>query len=229
MRFRARARAWHCCGMRPFSSRSGVSVSVALVLAACGSTRPAPSPAAAPSAPAAARSSAPQGPGATTAAAAPASTETVLDRGGDLAALTVLEPTLRLDGDALIVTGMTEVPGDSRLQAAYAMVDAITRSELAKAIAVRIVSLESDRATSGGELEISLYQAEAAKALFQALPLPTHGWQKVRQAGGAILRLFGRVRVPRADVARAVAEALKARGADPARADAVVTALAPAP
>jgi hypothetical protein len=163
-----------------------------------------------------------------TPAAAPAS-EVVLDRGGDLAALTALEPTIRFDGDALAVTGMAEVPGDSRLQASYAMVDAITRSELAKAIAVHIVSLETDRSTGSGETEIALYHAEATKALFGLLPQPTHGWQKVRQGDTVILRLFGRLRLPKADVTRGVAATLSGRGADPSRADAVVSALAAKP
>lgn len=154
--------------------------------------------------------------------------EVVVDRGGELGSLTSLEPTIRLEGDTLVVTGMSEVPGDSRLQAAYAMVDAITRSELAKSIAVHVVSLDTDRSTGSGETAIAMYQAEATRALLPLLPQAAHGWQKVRQADGVILRLFGRLRVPIADVKKGVAAMLTGRG-DPSRADAIVSALASKP
>jgi len=194
-----------------------------LALAGCAPAThaaPAAAPAPAPSASAAADAVQP----------APVPTvESIVDRGGELANLTSLEPTLRFEGDSLVVTGMTEVPGDSRLQAAYAMVDAITRSELAKSIAVHIVSLETDRSTGAGEQAIALYHAEATRALFQLLPQPTHGWQKVRQGDTVILRLFGRMRVPKADVLKGVAATLTGRGGDPSRADAVVSALAVRP
>lgn len=195
-----------------------------LVLAGCApATGVAPTAAPAPVPLPSAEASAPADP-----APAP-SAESIVDRGGELAALTSLEPTLRFEGDSLVVTGMTEVPGDSRLQAAYAMVDAITRSELAKSIAAHIVSLETDRSTGTGEQAIALYHAEATRALLQLLPQPTHGWQKVRQGDTVILRLFGRVRVPRADILEAVAATLTGRGGDPSKADAVVSALAVRP
>jgi hypothetical protein len=193
-----------------------------------------PAPAAAPSAP----DGAPAGPtaglaapeastagraAAPDAAATPSTTEQVLASGGDTA---IIDAPLSVGQSVVAVSASVEVPGDSRLQAALAMVDAITRAELCKTVAVAIVSLGSDRQVDSAAPEVMSYTAEATRVLLPALPLPAHAWRKVRRGDEVVLVLFGRLEVPRAQLATAVAKVLTARGQPGARADDVVARLA---
>jgi hypothetical protein len=64
--------------------------------------------------------------------------EEVLDRGGELADIQAERRTVEVTGSTVTVWGLTEVPDGSRMQMALAGVDAITRSELLKAVQVRV-------------------------------------------------------------------------------------------
>ena len=140
--------------------------------------------------------------------------ETLLSRGGDLPLEGRPSATVKQEGPNLVTWASTEVPGDSRLQAALAMVDAIVRSELLKAVQVGVASVETVDASagSGGEkLSITSSAAEVAKGLLPKLPLPQHAWLKVRRDGAEVLRLYARLEVNRTTVTTAVQEALSKR------------------
>jgi hypothetical protein len=93
---------------------------------------------------------------------------------------------------SLVVWGMTEVPVGSRMQAAEAMVDAITRAELLKLVRVGVASLELD-VESGSRREIEVSTVEAVQAKLPSATVIQHGWQQ----DGDLLRLVGRLEVSR--------------------------------
>ena len=120
--------------------------------------------------------------------AAPATTgpkssgEEVLERGGELADVDAARATVSVTADRVVVWGVTEVPDGSRMQMALSGVDAITRSELLKAIEVRVsgvvTSVESSD-PAGRSVVVETVEAVSG-ALNQAGPLP-HGWARVRR------------------------------------------------
>lgn len=115
--------------------------------------------------------------------------------------------TVELTDAQVVVWGMTEVPADSRLQAALAMVDAIARAELLKYIRAGVASLALDVQTGAGQ-ELARVDAEVAKGLLPGLAPPRHAWHKVRRGDEMVLRLYARLTVDREVAARAIAAAL---------------------
>jgi hypothetical protein len=188
-----------------------------LFLSACASRAPVAAPAA----------GAPTGAAAAAGVSAEASgrppAEVVLAAGGELG---LIDRPLSANPAMVAVSSSVEVPGDSRLQAALAMVDATTRAELCKTVAVAIVSLETDQQVDGAAPEVMSYTAEATRVLLPALPLPSHAWRKVQREGEVVLVLYGRLEVPVEQLAAAVSKLLTARGKPAGRAAGVVERLA---
>lgn len=156
--------------------------------------------------------------------AAPATTghrpsgEEVLERGGELAEVDAARATVSVTADRVVVWGVTEVPDGSRMQVALAGVDAITRSELLKAIEVRVsgvvTSVESSD-PAGRSVVVETVEAVSG-ALNQAGPLP-HGWARLRRGDKIVLRLWARLDVPRTTLESAIRAAVARAGqGDPA-------------
>ncbi|MBS2024856.1 MAG: hypothetical protein JST92_20865 [Deltaproteobacteria bacterium] len=141
----------------------------------------------------------------------PLGTDEVLQTGGDLDLRSLPQATVETKGDLLIAYGQTEVPGDSRLQAALALADAVARAELLAAVRTGLATLTIDTQEKSGDSEkqrVEVFTAQVAKGLLPALPLPKRGWQKVKRDGKVILRLWSRIEAPREAVQHAVAVAL---------------------
>lgn len=116
--------------------------------------------------------------------------------GGDLSVEDLPPQTVQVLGDRIVVWGTTEVPSSSRLQAALAMVDAVTRAELTKYVQARVASLSLDRlvVAGGGERqEIVVRTVETARASLGSIPVQ-RGWAYE----GEVLRLVGRLELDRA-------------------------------
>ena len=64
--------------------------------------------------------------------------EEVLERGGELANVQAERAVVAVTPTTVTVWGLTEIPDGSRLQIAFAGVDAITRAELLKSIQFRV-------------------------------------------------------------------------------------------
>jgi hypothetical protein len=133
--------------------------------------------------------------------------EVLLERGGELQLDGAPPATLRFVGDDVEAFAQTEVPGDSRLQAALAMVDALVRAELLKSIQVGVAAVDTATQTSSANTQAqasSSAAAEAVKGVLPKLPLPEHGWVKVKRDGAVLLRLHARIKVARATIAGAL-------------------------
>ncbi len=148
-----------------------------------------------------------------------AAAEELLERGGDLSLIDADKTGVFVDTTSVTAVGMTEVPGTSRLQAAYALVDAVTRAELAKAVAVAITSLELDITRSDAAPELERSETEATRALLPRLSSMTRGYARVRRGDEVVLRLWARAEVPRAALLEVVTDVLRARGREAGRAE----------
>ncbi len=112
----------------------------------------------------------------------------------------------------ITVWGITEVPDGSRMQMALAGVDAITRSELLKAIEVRVASVETDvESTDPTRRAVTIETVEAVDAALPRATAMPHGWARVRRGHEVVLRLWARLDVPRATVEAAVRSAAAGR------------------
>jgi hypothetical protein len=131
--------------------------------------------------------------------------EEVLERGGELAQAHPEQATVAVTADTITVWGITEVPDGSRLQMALAGVDAITRSELLKAVEVRVTSTETDvESNDPSRRSLKLQTIEAVDGVLpRATPMP-HGWARVRRGDDVVLRLWARLEVSRESVEAAL-------------------------
>lgn len=144
--------------------------------------------------------------------------EEVLERGGELADNRAERATVTVTPTTVTVWGLTEVPDGSRLQVAFAGVDAITRSELLKAIQVRVAgTVTSVESTDPNRRSVVVETVEAVDGLLtRSGPLP-HGWVRVRRNGEVVIRIWARLEVPRAALETSVRSVLSRRGqGDPA-------------
>jgi hypothetical protein len=141
--------------------------------------------------------------------------EEVLERGGELANAQAERATVTVTAAAVTVWGLTEVPDGSRLQVAFAGVDAITRSELLKAIQVRVASVvTSVESTDPNRRSVVVETVEAVDGLLaRSGPLP-HGWVRVRRGGEVVIRIWARLEVPRATLETTVRSVLARRSLD---------------
>jgi hypothetical protein len=139
--------------------------------------------------------------------------EVVLERGGELADSDAIRAVVSVTADKVVVWGVTEVPDGSRMQMALAGVDAITRSELLKAIEVRTMGVvtSGERSDSARQTVVVETVEAVSGALTQMGPLP-HGWARVRQGDKIVLRLWARLEVPRAMLESAVQSTLARAG-----------------
>lgn len=155
---------------------------------------------------------------ATSASVAPESGD-VLDAGGAIRVADMPARNIEVGEAGLVVWGMTEVPANSRMQAAEAMVDAVTRAELLKFVQVGVGSFQLDVEMEKNGVtiqQIELITAEVIQAKLPSASLIQHGWEKTPE----ILRLVGRLEVSRQLLRDTFAEKLPA-----AQADAIVTHL----
>lgn len=141
------------------------------------------------------------------------SREEVLERGGELADADAVRATVSVTADRVVVWGVTEVPDGSRMQMALAGVDAIARSELLKAIEVRVSGVvTSVESSDPARRRVVVETVEAVRgALTKAGPLP-HGWARIRQGDKIVLRLWARLDVPRKTLESAIHTALARAG-----------------
>jgi hypothetical protein len=144
--------------------------------------------------------------------------EEVLERGGELADSRAERATVTVTPTTVTVWGLTEVPDGSRLQIAFAGVDAITRAELLKAVEVRVAgTVTSVESTDPNRRSVVVETVEAVDGLLaHSGPLP-HGWVRVRRNGEVVIRIWARLEVPRAALETSVRSVLARRGqGDPA-------------
>jgi hypothetical protein len=147
----------------------------------------------------------------------------VLDSGGAVSVADMPARNIEVGEDSIVVWGMTEVPGSSRMQAAEAMVDAVTRAELLKFVQVGVGSMQLDvEVVDEGvtRQQIEVIAAEVVQARLPTATLIQHGWQKVPGENGTVLRLVGRLEVSRQLLRDTFAEKLPTP-----QADAIVTHL----
>jgi hypothetical protein len=139
--------------------------------------------------------------------------EDVLERGGELADVQAERQTVTVTNGIITVWGMTEVPDGSRMQMAFAGVDAITRAELLKVVQVRVAEVVTDvDSTDPGRRSITMETVEVVDGVVAKTgPLP-HGWARVRRGGEIVIRLWARLEVPRANLETAVRSLLESRG-----------------
>jgi len=137
--------------------------------------------------------------------------EQVLERGGELQGERP-ERALEVTPEWVRVWGLSEVPDGARLQLAFSGVDAITRSELLKAVRVRVTSLLLDRESNeSGRRSLLVVTSEQVSGLLdRAGPLP-HGWARIRQGDRVVLRLWARLDVRRSALEAALRSTLRAR------------------
>jgi hypothetical protein len=129
----------------------------------------------------------------------------VVARGGPLRPESMPAANVTVGRDAIVVWAVTELPGNSRMQAAHAAIDAITRAELLKHLEVRVASGMADVASD--ELQrIKLVTAEAVRGrLAGSVPIE-HGWVKLRRPDRIVLKLVARMVVPKTVLEKAVTE-----------------------
>lgn len=139
--------------------------------------------------------------------------ERVLERGGELANARPDRAVLTVNADTITAWGMTEVPDGSRMQMAFAGVDAITRAELLKAIQVRVVGVTTDvESTDPARRSLTVETVEVVDGvLARGGPLP-HGWARIQRGDRVFLRVWSRLEVPRASVETAVTSVLERHG-----------------
>jgi hypothetical protein len=124
-----------------------------------------------------------------------------LERGGELADVTVDAMTMRIDESTVSSWGLLEVPDGSRLQAAYAGVDAIARAELLKLIRVRVAGvMVSVDSTDPARRAVYERNIEAVAGSLRSVGVIARGWARVRQPARVVLRVWARLTVPRADI-----------------------------
>jgi len=125
----------------------------------------------------------------------------VLERGGELADVKVERTNVTVTNSTVTVWGVLEVPDGSRMQAAYAGVDAITRAELLKVLRVRVagvvVSVESTKPEETSAFERTF---EAVEGVIRHAGTPVHGWERAVRGDDVIVRLWARLTVPRAEL-----------------------------
>jgi hypothetical protein len=140
--------------------------------------------------------------------------EEVLATGGELGA--AFPPTtVVVDDDSVSAWGVTEVADGSRLQLAYSGADAIARAELLKTVRVRITSVLVDVSNSHAQRQLVAVTMESVSGTFdRAGPLP-HGWARVRRGDDVVLRVWAKLRVPRAALTAALQAPVADAGGDP--------------
>lgn len=154
-----------------------------------------------------------------------------LERGDRLADVRVEDMTARITESTVSSWGLLEVPDGSRLQAAYAGVDAIARAELLKLVRVRIagvmVSVDSSDLARRAAYERTV---EAVAGSLRRAGSTQHGWARVQQRDRIVLRVWSQLTMPRADVEAALlASRAAADPALPADMDLVLESLPPGP
>jgi hypothetical protein len=129
----------------------------------------------------------------------------VLARGGELGAVSLDDTNVTITDSTVTVWGVIEVPDGSRLQATYAGVDAIARAELLKLIRVRVadvmVSIDSTDPLRRAAHE---HTVEVVGGALRHAGTPRHGWERVLRGEQIMLRVWARLRVPRAELERAL-------------------------
>ena len=114
-------------------------------------------------------------------------------RGGSIAVDDMPTKPVARHGDVLEIWGATEVPANSRPQAAFAMVDAVTRSEFIQFIRVEVTSLDLDIQPADHAVVVARLDV-VAKSLMPSGRMIDHGWER----RGEVMHLVGRLRVSRA-------------------------------
>jgi hypothetical protein len=126
-------------------------------------------------------------------------------RGDELADVAVDAMAVRIEARSVSSWGMLEVPDGSRLQAAYAGVDAIARAELLKLVRVRVadvmVSVDSTDPTRRDAYERTI---EAVAGSLRNGGEVQHGWARVQRGSGIVLRVWARLTVARAEIEAAL-------------------------
>jgi hypothetical protein len=144
---------------------------------------------------------------------ATSSSESVLERGGELANIRVERAVVEVTARSITVWGTSEVPDGSRMQMAFAGVDAITRSELLKVLQVRILSLVTDvESTDPARRSITDETFEVVNGVLAHAGSMPHGWARVRRGNETLIRIWARLEVPRATLETAVRSLLERRG-----------------
>jgi hypothetical protein len=132
--------------------------------------------------------------------------EEVVAHGGELAG----PPSLPVAVEAAEIAayGFSEVPADSRLQAALALADANARAELVKYARVRVTDELKSKSTESSE-QIETRTREMSHGLLPALALPAHGWRKLKRGGETVLQVWSRISIPQARFDELLLGALK--------------------
>lgn len=132
----------------------------------------------------------------------------VLERGGELADVSLDQQKVTVTNSTITSWGVIEVPDGSRLQATYAGVDAIARSELLKLIRVRVADvMVSVDSTDPARRDAFEHTIEVVGGTIRHAGIPRHGWERVQRDKQVILRVWARLDVPRAELDSAMRSA----------------------
>jgi hypothetical protein len=118
--------------------------------------------------------------------------EEVVAHGGDLPGPP--ETSIAKEATEIAAYGFSEVPGDSRLQAALALADANARAELVKFARVRVTDSLKSLSTESSE-QIETRTKEMAHGFLGVLALPQHGWRKLKRGGEVVLQVWSRITI----------------------------------
>lgn len=139
--------------------------------------------------------------------------EDVIERGGELADVEAARAPVAVTATSITVWGSSEVPDGSRMQMAFAGVDAITRSELLKAVQVRVASVVTDvDSTDPRRRSLTVETMETVDGVLSRAGALPHGWARVRRGNETVLRIWARLEIPRAQLETAVRSLLERRG-----------------
>jgi len=128
-----------------------------------------------------------------------------LERGGTLAEVQFDQMKVHVTDRTVSTWGLLEVPEGSRLQAAYAGVDAIARAELLKLVRVRVAGvMVSVDSTDPARRDAYERTVEVVAGSLRRAGATQHGWEREQQGSRVILRIWSRLTVPRADVEAAL-------------------------
>jgi hypothetical protein len=127
--------------------------------------------------------------------------ETILSAGGELPGPP--EQTLVVSGDEVAAWGFSEVPPNSRMQAALALSDANARAELLKFVRAQVEDAYREKSSLSSE-EIEQHTREVAKGLLPGLPPPQHGWRKLKRDGQVVLQVWSRLTASKARLSQLV-------------------------
>ncbi len=125
------------------------------------------------------------------------------------------------DGGSWVIVGVSEVPGDSRVQAAFKMSDSSARGNLAQKIETAVLKVveNSESGLSMEDQNLKSLIREVSQSTFKNVDIDDRYWEKVVQTKSTgeqvmIMKVFSRLKVLKSDLVKmSAAQAEKSKTA----------------